>query len=188
MNQIIVLALDGEAILLKGILVTPSMQIQDKDQSGQATSTASAEQGIKAKELRVSGLIPFADEAQLTRLFVLAEAKGTGGGMKRYRVANEVAQAIKFREATFSGNIDAAPQTDKMAWMVNFTLKEYNSVAERKAQQAAAGKGNGQGTGSATAQTATGTAAADESPEQLNRFERFLKKIDTAIGPAGGKS
>lgn len=54
MTQIIVLALDGEAILMKNILVTPSMQIQDKDQSGQASSTANAEQGVKGKELRVS--------------------------------------------------------------------------------------------------------------------------------------
>ncbi|MCF1612461.1 hypothetical protein LQ759_21505 [Serratia marcescens] len=182
MTQIIVLALDGEAILMKNILVTPSMQIQDKDQSGQASSTANAEQGIKGKELRVSGLIPFEDKAQLTRLFALAEAKNAKGGMKRYRVAHEVAQAIKFREATFSGNVDAAPQTDRMAWLVNFTLKEYFSVAERKAMQAAAAGG-----GKATAQTAGGTGSAEESPEKLSWFEGVLKKIDTAIGPAGGE-
>ncbi|QDL33824.1 baseplate complex protein [Serratia liquefaciens] len=182
MTQIIVLALDGEAILMKNILVTPSMQIQDKDQSGQASSTANAEQGVKGKELKVSGLIPFADKAQLTRLFALAEAKSASGGMKRYRVAHEVAQAIKFREATFSGNVDAAPQTDRMAWLVNFTLKEYFSVAERKAMQAAAAGG-----GKATAQTAGGTGSADESPEKLSWFEGVLKKIDTAIGPTGGE-
>ncbi|EQA4235411.1 hypothetical protein ACX2XH_001518 [Serratia marcescens] len=181
MTQIIVLALDGEAILMKNILVTPSMQIQDKDQSGQASSTANAEQGVKGKELKVSGLIPFADKAQLTRLFALAEAKSASGGMKRYRVAHEVAQAIKFREATFSGNVDAAPQTDRMAWLVNFTLKEYFSVAERKAQQAAAGGSK------ANAQTANGTGSAEESPEKLSWFENVLKKVDTAIGPAGGE-
>ncbi|CAI1157986.1 Uncharacterised protein [Serratia entomophila] len=178
MTQIIVLALDGEAILMKNILVTPSMQIQDKDQSGQASSTANAEQGVKGKELKVSGLIPFADKAQLTRVFALAEAKSASGGMKRYRVAHEVAQAIKFREATFSGNVDAAPQTDRMAWLVNFTLKEYFSVAERKAMQAAAAGG-----GKTNAQTANGTGSAEESPEKLSWFENVLKKVDTAIGP-----
>ncbi|WP_427192637.1 hypothetical protein [Serratia marcescens] len=183
MTQIIVLALDGEAILMKNILVTPSMQIQDKDQSGQASSTANAEQGVKAKELRVSGLIPFEDKAQLTRLFALAEAKSAGGGMKRYRVAHEVAQAIKFREATFSGNVDAAPQTDRMAWLVNFTLKEYLSVAERKDMQAAKKAEGGQG--QAGVQNASGTGSAEESPEKLSWFENVLKKIDTAIGPAG---
>ncbi|MDX6913941.1 hypothetical protein R9X49_02295 [Pectobacterium carotovorum] len=179
MNQIIVLALDGEAILLKNILVSPSMQIQDKDQSGQASSTANAEQGIKGKELKVSGLIPFAEKTQLTRLFALAEAKSADSSMKRYRVANEVAHAIKFREATFSGAVDAAPQTDKMAWLVNFTLKEFFSVAERKVAQASAKGGMG-----ATVQTASGTGSADEGEEKLSWFESVLKKIDNKIGPA----
>ncbi|NHB87199.1 hypothetical protein [Photorhabdus tasmaniensis] len=179
-EQIIVLALNGEAILMKNIIVTPSMQIQDKDQSGQASSTATAEQGIKSKELRVSGLIPFTDKTQLTRLFAIAEAREANGNMKRYRVAHEVAQAIKFREATFSGNIDAAQQTDKMAWLVNFTLKEYNSVAERRAARSAAVSANVQG--------AAGKNADADGQGQLSWFENVLKKIDTAIGPTEAKS
>ena len=59
MTQIVMLALDGEAIPLKGLTVTPTMQFQEKDQSGQTSSTATAEQGIKAKELRISGMVPF---------------------------------------------------------------------------------------------------------------------------------
>ncbi|MEX5732976.1 hypothetical protein [Providencia hangzhouensis] len=180
-SQVIVLALNGEAILMKNIIVTPSMQIQDKDQSGQASSTANAEQGIKSKELRVSGLIPFSDEKQLTRLFELVEAKENNGNMKRYRVAHEVAQAIKLREATFSGAIDAAEQVDKMAWLVNFTLREYNSVAERRANRAAgsAAKTKVQG---ANGTTITGTD--DSETEPLSGLEKFLKKVDDAIGSA----
>ncbi|MBI0566168.1 hypothetical protein F6Q05_22470, partial [Pectobacterium parmentieri] len=67
MSQIITLALDGEAIALKSLTVTPSMQFQDQDQSGQTSSTANAEQGIKPKELRVSGIIPFTEAKILTR-------------------------------------------------------------------------------------------------------------------------
>ena len=183
MTDIIVIALDGEAILMKNILVSPSMQIQDKDQSGQASSTANSEQGIKAKELKVSGLIPFAEKDRLTRIFALAEAKDASGGMKRYRVANEVAQAIKFREATFSGNVDAAPQTDRMAWLVTFTLKEYYSVAERKAVKSDKPKSAGGSGPNATAQNPGGSGgSAEESPEKLSWFEGVLKKIDTAIG------
>lgn len=186
MSEIIVLALDGEAILMKDIIVSSSMQIQDKDQSGQASSTANAEQGIKGKELRVSGKIPFSEKERLTRLYALAEAKDAGGQMRRYRVANELAQVIKLREVTFSGNVDAAAQTDRMVWLVNFTLKEYFSVAERKAMQAAAGGAGGAG-GSANAQTPGGTGSAEESPEKLSWFENVLKKIDTAIGPGGSQ-
>lgn len=185
MSEIIVLALDGEAILMKDIIVSSSMQIQDKDQSGQASSTANAEQGIKGKELRVSGKIPFSEKERLTRLYALAEAKDAGGQMRRYRVANELAQVIKLREVTFSGNVDAAAQTDRMVWLVNFTLKEYLSVAERKAMQAAAAGG---GAGSnANAQGPGGAGSAEESPEKLSWFENVLKKIDTAIGPGGSQ-
>ena len=177
--EIIVLALNGEAILMKNIIATPSMQIQDKDQSGQASSTANAEQGIKSKELRVSGLIPFSDEKQLKRLFELVEAKESNGAMKKYRVAHEVAQTINLREATFSGAIDAAQQTDKMAWLVNFTLREYNSVAERRASRA--------GTANAKVQGANGAASTgvNEKEEPLSSFEKFLKKVDDAIGSSG---
>lgn len=166
--------------------MSPSMQIQDKDQSGQASSTAKSEQGIKAKELKVSGLISFDEEEKLTRLYALAEAKGDGGGMARYRVANKVARAIKFREATFSGAVSADQQTDKMAWLINFTLKEVASVAEKRAAQAGEGKAGSGGKGGTVAQNGTGTSAAEETPEQLTWFENVLKKIDTAIGPGGG--
>lgn len=82
MTQMIVLALDGEAILLRNITVSATMQLPDKDMSGQSTSTTSAQQGNKAKELRVSGVIDFNDEAILTRIFQLAEATESNGAKK----------------------------------------------------------------------------------------------------------
>ncbi len=62
------LALNGEGIPLKNMRVTVSMAFQDKDQSGQTSSTAKAEQGIKGKELRISGEIGFSDIALLKRI------------------------------------------------------------------------------------------------------------------------
>lgn len=176
MADIVILALDGEAILLKNITTTLSMQLQDKDQSGQASSTLKSEQGTKGKELRVSGLITYTDKATLTRLFRLAEAKNEGGSKKSYRIAHSLAQAVKFREATFTGAVEAAEQTDKMAWLVTFTLAEVASVAERKAQLAKAGE-------DATIQTASGTDSAET--EASSWFENVLQKIDDKIGPRG---
>ncbi|MEX6369638.1 hypothetical protein AB6F62_16685 [Providencia huaxiensis] len=46
---------DGEAIPLKNIKVNSSIQFQDKDQSGQTSSTSVAEQGIKPQELVYNG-------------------------------------------------------------------------------------------------------------------------------------
>ncbi|MGM7753258.1 hypothetical protein [Yersinia enterocolitica] len=120
----------------------------------------------------------------LTRIYSLAEAKNADGSKKRYRVAHSLAQAVKFREATFTSGVDAAEQTNAMAWLVNFTLTEFSSVAERKAQQASKGGKN------ATIQTAGGTATAleGETAESRSWFESVLQKIDNTIGPAGGSA
>lgn len=135
-SQIVTLALDGEAILLKNIIVTPSMSYQDKDQSGQSSSTVNSEQGIKPKELRITGVIPFTEEKTLTRLFALAEAK-ENGLLKRYRVANLMANAINFRLGTFTGSVDASKIDGKQAWQITFTLREHLSVPEKRENRAA---------------------------------------------------
>ncbi|HDO8263213.1 TPA: hypothetical protein P5L26_005109, partial [Salmonella enterica subsp. enterica serovar Concord] len=111
MTSIPTLALNGEAILLKNIRVTVSQQFQDKDQSGQTSATTKSEQGAKGKELRISGEIPFKKPEILKRIFELASATDADGKRMKYRVAHEVARAVNFREATFSGMLDA-PQQD----------------------------------------------------------------------------
>lgn len=170
-------ALSGQVIRMKNVEVSVSMPIKEKDQSGQASSTASAQQGIKAKELSVNGLIPFDDDDQLTLLYSLAEAQDRSGKSVRYRVNHDTARCIRFREATFAGDVKASKAANLQAWQVSFTLREYFSIAERKAE--------GRAKGGATVQTAQGTTAATDSPESLSWFERVLKKVDTAIGPHG---
>lgn len=180
---IIMLALDGEAIPLKAIRVSPKMTIETKDKSGQSSSTTKSENGIKAKELSVSGLVDFKNKALLSRIFALAEAKGSGGAGKRYRVACPVAQAINMRMGMFTGNIEAIEQDDKLAWKVSFTLTEQVSTAEkskgRKAANAPAGSTKTQGA------TGTTDAANDDQAEQekeLTGFEKILKKVDDKLG------
>ncbi|RTP93091.1 hypothetical protein EKN38_25435 [Enterobacter sp. WCHEn045836] len=168
-------ALSGQAIRMKNIEVSVSMPIKEKDQSGQASSTATAEQGIKAKELSVSGVIPYDDEGQLILLYSLAEAQDGGGKSVRYRVNHDIARKIKLREATFVGSVKASKAANLLAWQVTFTLREFFSTAERKAES--------RSKGGATAQTAQGTTSATDTPEELSWFERVLKSLDTAIGP-----
>lgn len=178
MSQTALLALDGEGITMQNMLVSPSMQFQEKDQSGQTSSTANAEQGIKAKELRISGLITFDDQAVLQRLFQIASATESSGALKTYRVAHETATAINFREGTFTGQIDAVPQEDRLAWQVSFTLREKGSVPEkrqaRNANKTASTKQTGAGGGS---------ASADETPDKMSWFEeKVLKPVNDALG------
>lgn len=172
------LALNGEGIPLKNMRVTVSMAFQDKDQSGQTSSTAKAEQGIKGKELRISGEIGFSNAALLKRIFELASATDASGQRQKYRVAHEVARAVSFREATFTGNVDAPQQEGKMAWLITFTLTEHVSVQEKREARAS-------GKTTATKQTGGGKGgpqAAGESDEQMTWFERkVLKPVNDAL-------
>lgn len=174
------LALNGEGIPLKNMRVTVSMAFQDKDQSGQTSSTAKAEQGIKGKELRISGEIGFSDIALLKRIFELASATDASGQRQKYRVAHEMARAVSFREATFTGNVDAPQQEGKMSWLITFTLTEHVSVQEKREARAS-------GKTTATKQTGSGSAggrgqAAGESEEQMTWFERkVLKPVNDVL-------
>ncbi|CVG94178.1 baseplate complex protein [Serratia marcescens] len=180
---IIMLALDGEGIPLKDIKVSPKMTIETKDKSGQSSSTTQSENGIKAKELSVSGLVDFKDKALLSRIFALAEAKDSGGAGRRYRIASPVAQAINMKQGMFTGTIEATEQTDKLAWQVSFTLTEQLSTAEKAKGRKAA---NAPASTTKT-QTAAGTATApsddsDELTKELTGFEGILKSVDDMLG------
>ncbi|MDX4587246.1 hypothetical protein SGV96_08930 [Klebsiella pneumoniae] len=183
MNSIATLALNGEGIPLKNMRVTLTMQFQDKEQSGQTSSTARAEQGTKGKELRVSGEVPFKTPDVLKRIFELASATGDDGQRQKYRVAHDAARAVGFREATFTGSLDAPQQEGRMSWLVTFTLTEFISVPEKR-EERAAGKisakkqtpGGGAGSGSSS-------ATAGESDEKLTWFEsKVLKPVNDALG------
>lgn len=180
MSQTALLALDGEGIAMQNMLVSPSMQFQEKDQSGQTSSTANAEQGIKAKELRVSGLITFDNQTVLQRLFQIASATESSGALKTYRIANNTASAINFREGTFTGQIDATPQEDILAWQVSFTLREKGSVPEKRQARKANATTSTKQTGAAGA---NGSASADEDKDKMSWFEqKVLKPVNDALG------
>lgn len=180
MSQTALLALDGEGIAMQNMLVSPSMQFQEKDQSGQTSSTANAEQGIKAKELRVSGLITFDNQTVLQRLFQIASATESSGALKTYRIANDTASAINFREGTFTGQIDATPQEDILAWQVSFTLREKGSVPEKRQARKANATTSTKQTGVAGA---NGSASADEDKDKMSWFEqKVLKPVNDALG------
>ncbi|WP_336819370.1 baseplate complex protein [Cedecea sp. MMO-103] len=179
MTSIPTLALNGEAILLKNMRVTITQQFQDKDQSGQTSSTAKSEQGMKGKELRVSGEVPYKSPEILRRIFELSSATESSGERKKYRVAHEVARAVNFREATFTGTLDAPQQDGKMTWLVTFTLTEHVSVQEKREARA---------TGKTTAKKQSAGAAgsgkdAGEDEEKMTWFEKkVLKPVNDALG------
>ncbi len=180
MSQI---ALDGELINLKSCKVALSMQLAEQDMSGQTSSTATSEQGDKAKELKVTGLIPFTDKSQLSRLFALATVKDEAGNRLVRRIGSELARAVKIRQVKFFGQISAPEHPTLLAWNVSFQLREYLSipeVAEQRQTQTDAS------TGQTTEQTANviPTAAITEAPPkvEVSSMEKILTGIDNIIG------
>ena len=102
--------------------------------SGQKSSTKRSDKGVKAKEISISGLIPFRNKEWLRNLFKLAEATDSKGKPKTFRITNSAAEIISMREVQFSGDVSATEQ-QVHGWIVSFTLKEVNSVAEKKEQR-----------------------------------------------------
>lgn len=141
----IVLALDGESIVLKNPSVSVEYDLPEDDQSGQSSSTNSSEKGIKPKKMNVSGLIEFSTPDRLSRLIELSYQTENGGAKKLYRIANATANVVNLREAVFSGKISVSPHSSLLAWQIGFTLSERKSVPEKRetrAQQLAVENGD----------------------------------------------
>ena len=141
----IVLALDGESIVLKNPSISVEYDLPEEDQSGQSSSTNSSEKGVKPKKLSVSGLIEYSTPDRLGRLIELSYQTENGGAKKLYRIANATANVVNLREAVFSGKISVSPHSSLLAWQVSFTLSERKSVPEKRetrAQQLAVENGD----------------------------------------------
>ncbi|WP_140920157.1 baseplate complex protein [Limnobaculum xujianqingii] len=179
----IVLALNGEPVFMKNMRISSSTAFAEKDQSGQTSSTNKSEQGIKAKELKITGLIDFSDRDHLSQLHALAEAKDSAGKLQKYRVACILAQAINFREATFSGSIEVTEQNDKMAYQVSFTLKEQVSVSEKREARAGKQKAKAQQPGKSQGEEGATVEDLSEPEETRTWFEeKVLAPANEALG------
>lgn len=175
------IALDGELLRLKSPRLTLSMEFKEKDTSGQTSGTSGAEQGEKGKELQVTGLIPFTDQAALARLFELAQDKGDGNERKIYRIGCELTEAVKIYQVKFAGRIMAPEQEGLLAWRISFTLREHLSVPEKREQRALKPDAIiGQATEGASP---INPPSSEEQSEQreLSTLERYMKKADDIL-------
>lgn len=134
-NPSVQLALNGKPVYMYNLLTSISVKREQKDMSGQKSSTKKTDKGVKAKELQVSGVIPYNRKEWLTELFNLAESENSNGEQTKYRISSVTAEAVNMREVQFSDTVTANEMQDKLAWQVSFTLKEINSVSEKKEQR-----------------------------------------------------
>ena len=85
------------------------------------------------------------------------------------------------RQAKFAGRITASEQEGLLAWQVQFTLREYNSVPEKREQRQPKPKVTvGQGAENASTANTASTPATEQ--EQLSSWERMVKGLDDKLG------
>ncbi|HEA3268074.1 hypothetical protein ABWE90_05735 [Pasteurella multocida] len=183
-NPSVQLALDGKPIYLHDININASVKRDDKDMSGQKSSTKKTDKGVKAKELNVVGVIPYDRREWLTNLFNLAEAENEKGEQVKYRVSCLIAEAINMREVQFTGQVSATEMGGRLAWQVSFTLREVNSIAEKKEQRKPKPKAKTQAESAPVAEPSKPTAGAPKAEEKPAQAEdkSIWKQIDDALG------
>ena len=193
-NPSVQLALNGTPIYLNNILMSVSVKREEKDMSGQKSSTKKSDKGVKAKELNVTGFIPYARREWLTDLFNLAESEDGKGEQSKYRVSCTIAEAVNMREVQFSGEVTAAEQSGQLGWAISFTLREVNSVAEKKDQRKKKPKAKAQGEKAPAAEGSNAQGGNQSAVEKGGKSEQsqtkqddsFWGKIDKELGEIDG--
>ena len=193
-NPSVQLALNGTPIYLNNILMSVSVKREEKDMSGQKSSTKKSDKGVKAKELNVTGFIPYARREWLTDLFNLAESEDGKGEQSKYRVSCTIAEAVNMREVQFSGEVTAAEQSGQLGWAISFTLREVNSVAEKKDQRKKKPKAKAQGEKAPAAKSSNAQGGNQSAVEKGGKSEQsqtkqddsFWGKIDRELGKIDG--
>ena len=181
-NPSVQLALNGQAIYMYGLMTSVSVKREQKDMSGSKSSTKKSEKGVKAKELQVTGVIPYDRKEWLTTLFNLAEAETGKGEQTKYRVSSVTAEAVNMREVQFADSVIAQEMEDRLAWQVSFTLREVNSVAEKKEARKAKPQVKTQSEKAPVAQSSQPQAAEQE---EKDKRKGWAKNLDDILGEAG---
>ena len=160
------LQLNATKITLKSLHITASQELATEDASGQSASTDTAETGIKAKMLAVSGFIPFTNKDALTNVFELAEATESGARVI-YRISNKTAEALGVKQVRFASKIEAVEQQTTRQWSVSFTLQEYRSVPQKVEERQPDAEANQQGA------STTNESSFEYASLQQNLTENF---------------
>ena len=181
-NPSVQLALNGQAIYMYGLMTSVSVKREQKDMSGSKSSTKKSEKGVKAKELQVTGVIPYDRKEWLTTLFNLAEAETGKGEQAKYRVSSVTAEAVNMREVQFADTLNAQEMETRLAWQVSFALREVNSVAEKKEARKAKPQVKTQGEKAPVAQSSQPQVAEQE---EKDKREGWAKNLDDILGEAG---
>jgi hypothetical protein len=180
-----ILEANGKAfeLKLKSLNVAVKLKLKNKGVGANTSASDTVNQGTKPKVLRISGLALFEDESHLKELVKIAEALNDDLTRVVYTIDDKTANVGDIREVIFNGDFDYKRMAKHEAWNVNFSLLQFNTVAEakeaRKAEQT-----------SPVADSITGTAisAPTESEESaVTETHGFIwdtmKMLETLLEP-----
>ncbi len=173
----------------KNIIASVTLPLKNKKLDGNTSSTLTTTEGSKAKILSVACQLPFEQGQHLTDLIKLAEAVEEDSRRRVYRIQHDEAKVADIREVIFDGNLSYRKTEGLLAWSVNFSLLQYNSVAEAKEARQKELKSKQTTQADSTAGTTIAQAVNNNSKEevaikkQYNQFEQFLKKVDQLLAP-----
>lgn len=178
------LTLNNRLVQGQEIRVGIRLPFGDADLSGSGSGTETAEEGVKAKEMMVSLYVPFERPDWLADLTAMAERVDDNGRRAVYRIGHDAADAMKFYQGKFFGELNVDEQDNLQVWRVGFTIKEQLSVPERKEQRETLTAANQQTMGESGAEQ----DESDDIPPstQLTGFERMLQYADNMLSGLGG--
>ena len=174
------LILDETTINGFGHKVTCELALPDEDLSGQSSSSAAAEGGIKPKRLRVQLNIKYDDRDDLADLVLLASATNDDGSRKKYKIVNDTATAFNIRQVRFTERFSAQELDNTQAWSVSFVLVEHISVPEKVEQKRI------ESTEPEVPLADQSTAGTVSESEPLNGVEKVVAWMDKKLAEEGG--
>jgi hypothetical protein len=174
--------LDNYKVPEKELRVSVGFSFDAANLDSQTSATDSSHKGIKAKKIHVSLLLPYEESQSLSELTAIAEATRDDGSLKIYDITEHAANAMKVRQVRFTDSFNVRDDYSLLAWQVNFTLQEYQSVPEKVEQRQAKVVA---GVQQAAGQVVGGDAATDSTEAQpKGSFEKILANIDSMLAPA----
>lgn len=172
------LTLNNTTIMGYGLKVSCEQDLPEADLSGQGSSSAAAERGVKPKRLKVSLKIKYEDTDVLSKILQLSIATdGSKGARSIYNINNQTASAFGVRQVRFTERVSAQELDGTHAWSVTFVLVEYLSTAEKIEDQLNADSDT-------TALASADSSVAEESSSTTivsSWLDKLMAKLDTAL-------
>lgn len=153
--------------------------INESSMGGNSSSTSSSHKGFEAKVLNVSLIISFDERLVVADIVGLAQSLEDDGSQTVYTIINDTAEVMGIQKVRFSNKFSLRELGNhKQGWRLSFTLREHESVAERKAEKLTT---DAPTTSAPSPGAAASPTESEETKEQLTSIEKVMQKVDGVI-------